>query len=227
LSDHRNESQALAADGPPTAPRRLDWDEVMAAVLAKDQTPPGRRALPLRQDPQVRHLPHVRRSLSEIDPDLRAHVRRVVAGEAPWPLVIHGPVGTGKTCAALVLLDHVAPAPPYYQNRPTSYQTASELAERVIEAQQGRLEVWVPDLWKMIRDDALVVLDELGARSRVSDHHYDCVKRLIDERLGRPLVVVSNLALDQVAEVYDDRIASRLAAGTVVLLKGDDRRLRK
>jgi hypothetical protein len=38
-------------------------------------------------------------------------------------------------------------------------------------------------------------------------------------------VVLSNLELDTLAKVYDDRIASRLGAGTVAYLGGEDRRL--
>jgi DNA replication protein DnaC len=149
-----------------------------------------------------------------------------VAGEAPWPFFCHGPAGTGKTCAALCLLDHLAGG--------GEYHTAASLAELLAQAQQGRLTwyregyggtVWPEKVWEGVRRECLVVLDELGAREKVSDHQYECVKRLLDERQGRPLVALSNLDLQALARVYDDRIASRLAAGTVLRLEGEDRRL--
>ena len=72
-----------------------------------------------------------------------------------------------------------------------------------------------------------VILDEIGGRDRVSDHHYEAVKTLLDVRQGKPLMVLSNLGLSEIEKVYDDRIASRLATGTIVRVDAKDRRLHK
>src|SRR5262249_12878111 len=80
-------------------------------------------------------------------------------------------------------------------------------------------------LWERIANAPLIVLDEIGSKERVSDHHYETVKGVLDKRHGRPLICISNLNLDEIKNVYDDRIASRLAAGTVFELLGEDRRL--
>lgn len=168
------------------------------------------------------------RSVEMIDAGLHATMRACCRGDSPWPLVLTGPAGTGKTCAALCLADYAEGRAEYY--------TTLGLCETVTRSQLGRLEwsncgrggtVWPEQFWSSIASAALVVLDELGCREKVSDHHYECVKRLIDDRHGRPLVVVSNIALQGIAVVYDDRIASRLAAGTVVNVAGRDRRLAK
>src|SRR5262249_54749715 len=163
-------------------------------------------------------LPHKNRTVEKIAPTIREAVRQTVSGEWPWPLVLCGPAGTGKTCAALCLLDHAGGG---------FYYTAQGLCEEVIRAQQGRLftpqtgrAVPPEELWRELGGCALVVLDELGARQAVSDFHYETVKRLLDEREGMPLVVISNLDPKQLLRVYDDRIVSRLAAGTVVRLEG-------
>lgn len=151
-------------------------------------------------------------------------IRLTSDGKSPWPLVLTGPPGTGKTCAALCLLDHAG----------GEYFTAGGLCEVLIASQQGRLTwhhearggtLWPELWWERLRREPLVVLDEVGTRERVSDHHYDAVKRMLDERHRRPLVVCSNLGLNQIARVYDDRLASRLAEGTVVEVVGSDRRL--
>jgi DNA replication protein DnaC len=107
------------------------------------------------------------------------------------------------------------------------------LAEQLIEAQHDRLtsddveqyRITVPYFWQRIREASFVVLDELGCRDRVSDHVYEAVKRLLDEREGRPLMVLSNLDLEAIEKLYDDRLTSRLAAGTVVELIGPDMRV--
>ncbi len=154
---------------------------------------------------------------------LRLAIRRLITAEAPWPLVLTGPPGVGKTCGALVLLDYSGGA----------YYTVRGLNALMIQSQHGRLEwthegrggtLWPEKLWAKIAREPLVVLDELGVRG-VTDFHYENVQQLIEERNQRPLVVISNSPLADLARVYDDRIASRMAAGTVLHLEGDDLRL--
>jgi DNA replication protein DnaC len=145
-----------------------------------------------------------------------------VAGESPWPLVVIGPPGTGKTCAALCLLDYGGGV--YFQ--------APVLAHEVVRAGHGQIHypsghpISPTQLWRHWRETHLFVLDEVGANSKVSDWHYEQVKRVLDEREGRPTVVLSNEPLPELTALYDDRVASRLAAGTVVQLEGGDRRIR-
>ena len=69
-----------------------------------------------------------------------------------------------------------------------------------------------------------MVLDEIGSGEKP---HYDAVKRILDEREGKPLVAISNLDLASVATVYDARVASRMAAGTLMELLGADRRMER
>lgn len=86
--------------------------------------------------------------------------------------------------------------------------------------------VWPEMIWESIAKSPLIVFDELGCRDRVSDFQYETAKRVLDKREGKPLVVISNLTLKTLAELYDDRFCSRLAAGTVLGVSGDDRRLK-
>jgi DNA replication protein DnaC len=155
---------------------------------------------------------------------LRTILRQLVAGEAPWPLVLHGPAGTGKTAASLCLLDYAG----------GEYWTVSGFCKLMIQSEQGRLEwsecgrggvVWPEQLWNRVAAAPLVVLDELGCRDKVSDAHYENVKTVIDERKGKPFVAISNHPLSQLAAIYDDRVFSRLSEGTVVELAGADRRV--
>lgn len=199
------------------------WDALCRrpASTPDSAKPHGLAPLPLRPQPRICCLASKPRQVSLIPEALRRAIRRVVAAESPWPLVVLGPAGTGKSCAALCLLDHAG----------GFYYTAADLAAELIRAMQGRLatasgrSVWPEQLWSELASAALVVLDELGTRARVSDHAYECVKRLLDEREGRPLVCLGNLSLEQLSQVYDDRVCSRLAAGTLLWLDGDDRRL--
>lgn len=138
-----------------------------------------------------------------------------------------GPAGTGKTCAALALLDIVDGARKFW--------VAADMLEELIACQKGELtrgerNVNMQEFWDGWRNAALAVLDEIGGRERVSDFHYETIKRAIDFRESRPAIFISNLPLDSrdsgsIRSIYDDRIASRLAGGTVIRFTGRDRRL--
>lgn len=205
------------------------WDKAVESALQKASTadaekPYGAKELRLATVPKQVHLPEISRTLAGIDKDVRLAIRQTVSGESPWPLFVHGPAGCGKTCAALCLLDYAG----------GGYYVASELCSRMIDAQHGHVtfssngrsgNVWPGDIWKWIDLAPLIVLDELGSRDRVSDFAYETIKRVIDRRACRPFVVLSNWGLAEIGRLYDDRIASRLAAGTVIHLDDMDRRL--
>ena len=162
----------------------------------------------------------------QILPSLRLTIRKLVNGELPWPLLLHGPPGTGKTCAALCLLDHAG----------GEYATLSGLCDHLIACQNGRVStyqngqgrtIWPENVWKVVESSTIVVTDEIGTglRERPTPFQYDTLKKLLDLRFGFPAIFIANLNLEALQRLYDDRIVSRLAAGTVVLLDGPDRRL--
>ena len=162
---------------------------------------------------------------------MRKAINDLCYGRAAWPLFLTGPAGTGKTCAALALVDRVT----VDGHCIGQYAEYGELCRRLIAAMKGELPFTnrhgysgytsVEDVWEEWRRAPLSVLDEIGARENVSDHAYETLKRAIDSRESQPAVFISNLNLEGIAGVYDDRIASRLGAGTALELSGPDRRL--
>lgn len=206
------------------------WDALVASALSRESTEtsvsPSTARLRLRSQPAVEAIPRMARSIAKISNSLRTTIRGLVGGELNWPLFMHGTAGVGKTCAALCVLDYAG----------GDYWTTAKLTNAVIDVMHNRL-TWRQDgrtgtyslesFWRRQSKLPLVVLDEIGGRDRVTDHNYECVQRMLDERSCMPLICISNHDLTRITDLYDDRIASRLAAGTVIGVSGEDRRVSK
>lgn len=175
-------------------------------------------------EPPERWLPKVHRCpmfRQRHNPQVTTPARDCVNGHAPWPLVFLGETGSGKTCAALCLLDVFG----------KWYWVFDDWAQEVTQARVGRLQ-WSTghkkteqDVWRGIeyhkdREPKLLVIDEIGAR-RPTDVQIGIFSMTLDKRHGLPSLYVSNLDLAGIAETYDDRAASRLSAGTLVQFTGD------
>ncbi len=78
--------------------------------------------------------------------------------------------------------------------------------------------------WDELKERSLVVLDDIALRGRATDAQYDVMQKFLLRQQDRPTVITCNLDLDQIAAVYDDRTASRIAEGTIAHVGGDDRR---
>lgn len=194
--------------------------------------------LKLNPEPRLTYFPEMARDPEQIAPDLRETIKALVNGKAPWPLFLHGPAGVGKTCAALCVLDRaysigayrveIEGKEFYTVDQPSGiYRTAQEICD-VLFSEHGKVRRTKTDAtWKEWTEARLAVLDELGSREKVGDFVYNTTKALLDVRAGKPLIVISNLDLAALAVLYDDRITSRLASGTVVKVDGEDRRIKR
>ncbi len=182
-------------------------------------------------EPPEKYLPRKQRCAKfrrQHNPQASLPVRDCVMAHSPWPLFFTGETGAGKTCAALLLLDTYG----------KWYWTFDEWAAQVRDARMRRFYskgygtqclITERELWSGIshhehREPKLFVLDEIGLRPP-TDMQREVLTKTVDVREGLPTVFISNLGLAAIAETYDDRIASRLAAGTIVEFKGDLRLL--
>ena len=177
---------------------------------------------------QIRLVPQSVKGISPrrsaIPGNVALALRKCCMGESPWPALLVGPAGTGKTYAAVYLARKMRAV----------YRSVPEMLEELIRANGQNMEkspnadvVHTWHWWDCWRAVELAVLDEIGSRERVSDFHYKCVKRAIDAREGYPAIYITNLGLNNIAKIYDDRIASRLSGGTVIHVAGKDRRLER
>lgn len=165
----------------------------------------------------------IARDGSKVPTEVREVIRPTLLGEKPWPMVLFGKSGVGKTCIALCIADVAAPVVKYF--------TMEDLVDELNEVHAGRVDdangnkISSARWFEKAGEANLVVIDDIGTRAAVGDRHYNSLKRILDVREGRPTIVISNLPLHSLQEIYDDRVVSRLAAGTVIEIKGQDRRL--
>lgn len=79
--------------------------------------------------------------------------------------------------------------------------------------------------WQRIERLGLLVIDEIGTRDATA-HRYDAFLQILDRRKGKPLILTGNLdPVKSMADVYDQRIQSRIAAGVLLEVRGNDRRM--
>lgn len=188
----------------------------MAVNGARDRKDP--LCVKLANGPLRYATPSRERKRESVDEALRETISRLVDGKLPWPLYLHGEVGSGKTCAVLCMVDLYG----------GWYTTLPELAFDIKDAMFGRLQNssgytrGVREIWKEWEKANLVILDEIATKN-VTPHHYETLKYAIDWRHQKPAVFISNQNLESIDRLYDDRIASRLGEGTVCELEGDRR----
>jgi hypothetical protein len=165
-----------------------------------------------------------------VPPRFSEALNRLAIGNGSWPLLVIGPVGTGKTYSAVAALDRFGGV----------YHTASGLCEKLIVADQqgiawpdihltgydgGDNGIWRSEhLWRHLLYHQLVVLDELGAKGIATPTQRGRIQELLDLREGRPVILISNVGTDGIQEIYGDRVLSRAMRGITIYLGGDDRR---
>lgn len=206
----------------------------------------GLLSIQVRKTPEKRAWPEIDRSLAEVHSDLRAKVRGLVSGKLPWPLYLFGDAGTGKTCAGLVMLDHmgldaigIRLTECSEAIRPwlAGFIDVRSIAGVKINTDKGRYRWGDKDgdetarwdrLLRIIARRPLVVFDEIGVGREAADFKLDSLLEVLDQRANdpvRPFVVTSNLKPSEVASVYDDRVADRILCGTVHKMEGASRRM--
>ena len=195
--------------------KRIDFGPVLRRIRDK-LTVPGKKkttqALKLNLPQGYTHAKW------ESVPDaarLRGMLRRLnnlPHDQSEWPLYMYGRPGTGKTCLAALI--YAA-----YKRQPL-WRRADEL---LIEIGTSRADGY-GTLKTKLEGSPCVFLDDLGVRPP-TEAMTQALFDLMELRARRPLVIVSNHTPDALAKIYDERIVSRITAGTTLEIVGQDRRV--
>jgi len=138
---------------------------------------------------------------------------------------ITGSCGTGKTHLAVGLLFEWLDHKPQEKNNPPIFLPAVEFFAELKSAMDQKIpEVQILDKYSY---PPLLVIDDIGAE-KISDWSRQIFYTLIDRRYRnmKQTIITSNLDLQKLSELIDDRISSRIVEmGVVVNLTGPDRRV--
>ena len=130
-----------------------------------------------------------------------------------FPIYVTGSVGTGKTGLAAVM---------YRLARRPIWRRADSF---LLDLSMGRSDDTYRSEVRKAADASLLVLDDLGIR-KPSEGMFHLLFDVLELRKTKPTIITSNKTLDELSDQYTDgRIYSRLAAGTVMTIGGDDRRI--
>ncbi|MGZ0174330.1 MAG: ATP-binding protein [Planctomycetales bacterium] len=169
---------------------------------------------------------------SQVSPNLQETLRSAIR-ETRWPIVMHGPAGTGKSCASACIFCR------WPKSERVHWYRLEEFVRDIVQCRkspEGHVRKTVQGqavyrteatLWSLADETAVLwCLDDFGTRT-VTEAGFDIVYQLIDRRTAKPTIVTSNLSLREIADLHDDRVADRLKAGSVIEVTGQSRRIGK
>lgn len=147
---------------------------------------------------------------SLINPEAISELRRLVKDRL-YPIFIHGATGRGKSFLA------VRAFVGFNSRDGATFLRYGDFVEETIRASKNGQIGSFP----AIRDTGLVVLDEIG--SGISNEwKNEILLRVLDVRREKPLIITSNVKPSELPQVFDARIASRILAGSLLELCGED-----
>lgn len=139
-------------------------------------------------------------------------------------IYLHGPVGTGKTHIAYALKaewDRLNP------HRPAIFWNTTDLMQSIRDDFDRHAYDKTHSAKRIIESRALLFLDDFGTE-KPTEWVLERIYNIINHRYNTmmPMVITSNLSIDEVGSQFGDRIASRLVEMCEIFeLDGEDRRL--
>ncbi len=134
-------------------------------------------------------------------------------------LFFYGDCGTGKTRAMYALFAECCKAG--YSTEAVEFNS---VCSQIRETYNGNSKESEDGIVKRLSEIDVLFLDDLGLQSGISEFAYLTFYRILDKRLSQVVstVISSNKEIDNVADIFDRRIASRLNTFQVIEFTGED-----
>lgn len=176
-----------------------------------------------------------------VRPEVKEMLRQAW-GKRLFPIYLHGKTGTGKSCAASVAVrgwwesECRRAAERDREPWPPKWWDWSDLCDMLVRIRcsptksvtQVRpdglsYEMFEGNLVRNLTDTKLLVIDDVGT-SGDTDLRVNLMRHIIDGRQGKPTIITGNVDIRGLAELFDDRIVSRMSRGQWIKFEGVDRR---
>ncbi|KAB2953876.1 AAA family ATPase [Heliorestis acidaminivorans] len=138
----------------------------------------------------------------------------VIAGKSQKDLLFYGAVGTGKTHLSSAIANELLA-----QGKSVVYRSISQIITSIYEAKfdfqnQGRQ----PEVLKSLRQADLVIIDDLGTEKTTEFVITELFELVNDrQRMGKPLLISTNIALRDLPGRYSLRTADRLITRSICI----------
>lgn len=139
-------------------------------------------------------------------------------------LIFAGDYGRGKTQAATMILSQAA-----HEGHTVARVKWGQFVRRVRGSYSKDSVISEDELVSALVAPALILLDDIGAADKATEHNERLLTSVIDERYdrGRPMILTTNLSRDELRAHLGERAYSRLwENGDVVLFDGPNYRER-
>ena len=176
-------------------------------------------------------LRFINKTLANFKGDTKKYKQAILEGQS---IFITGSCGIGKTHLAVALATewfaenlHITDSEIQSSKGYPLFLPATELFLKLKTSFSSKSQTEA-DILNELDNYNLLILDDLGT-DKVSEWSKEIVYLLIDRRYRnmQQIIITSNLSLKEIAQRYDERIASRiLGMGIVVRLGGKDKRLK-
>lgn len=161
----------------------------------------------------------------KVNPELVAMMREA-REKGRWPIYLHGKPGCGKSMTA---------ASQYlFWTEKAVWWRASDLVRTIMDCRRSSdgfieflrhgviVDICEIRIMQDVDDCGLLVIDDLG--TRMTEAQSQALLDILDARAGRPMTITGNFIPGELAERMDERIVSRVLAGTVIHVKDESRR---
>jgi DNA replication protein DnaC len=137
-----------------------------------------------------------------------------------WLLLFNGPCGTGKTRQFYAAVRYC-----YIENIPCQWHKAGKLCREIQDDAIRDNRTNIVD--KLGDFNGVLLIDDFGSE-KPTEYTIAQLGQIISarEEWRRRTIITSNNSLADIMQRMNDRIASRLSGGKVLVFKGDDRRLK-